>query len=68
MTIQSVFYILSSVVIVVVGILLVVTIYYLMGILRDTRNVFDDIKFLHERIKSMANFFLPSKKRKKRKK
>lgn len=60
MTIQAVFYILSSLVIVVVGVLLVITIYYLIGILRNTRNIFDDIDSSFKRTKNIINSVLGS--------
>jgi len=41
--IQSIFYLVSSIVVIVIGVLVGIVIYYLISILRNTRNISDDI-------------------------
>jgi len=48
---QTIFYLVSSIAIIVVGVLLVVVLYYLICILRDTRNITDDISQTYNKIK-----------------
>jgi hypothetical protein len=48
---QTIFYLVSSLTIIVVGILLVIVIYYLICILRDTRNITDDISQTYTKTK-----------------
>jgi len=49
--IQIIFYILASIAILAVGILLVIMLYYLIGILKNTRNLSDDINQTYVKIK-----------------
>ncbi len=48
---QTIFYIVSSVAILVIGVLLVVVIYYLISILRDTKNITDDVSYTYNKAK-----------------
>ena len=58
---QTIFYAVSSVAIIVVGVLLVILIYYLICILRNTRNISDDIALTYHKtkksIKKIINSF-----------
>lgn len=59
--IQTIFYAVSSIAIIVVGMLLVIMIYYLICILRNTRNISDDIAHSYHKtkgkIKKIINSF-----------
>ena len=59
--IQTIFYAVSSIAIIVVGVLLVIVIYYLICILRNTRNISDDITHTYHKtkgkIKKIINSF-----------
>jgi predicted PurR-regulated permease PerM len=63
---QTIFYLVSSVAILVVGVLLVIMIYYLICILRDTRNITDDINNTYHKtkksIKKIINSITGNKK------
>ncbi len=63
---QTIFYLVSSVAILVVGVLLVIMIYYLICILRDTRNITDDISHTYHKtkksIKKIINSITGNKK------
>lgn len=63
---QTIFYLVSSVAILVVGVLLVIMIYYLICILRDTRNITDDINHTYHKtkksIKKIINSIIGNKK------
>ena len=63
---QTIFYLVSSVAIIVVGVLLVIMIYYLICILRDTRNISDDITHTYHKtkrsIKKIISSFSNNKK------
>jgi len=63
---QTIFYLVSSVAILVVGALLVIMIYYLICILRDTRNITDDINHTYHKtkksIKKIINSITGNKK------
>ncbi|PIP68729.1 hypothetical protein CO033_02895 [Candidatus Nomurabacteria bacterium CG_4_9_14_0_2_um_filter_32_10] len=48
---QTIFYIVSSVAILVVGVSLVIVMYYLICILRDTRNISSDINETYKKVK-----------------
>jgi len=48
---QTIFYLVSSIAILVVGVLLVIVMYYLICILRDTRSISDDIAHTYVKIK-----------------
>lgn len=48
---QTIFYIVSSLAIIVVGALLVIVIYYLICILRNTRDISDDITHSYNKTK-----------------
>jgi len=48
---QTIFYLVSSLAILVVGVLLVIVIYYLICILRDTKNITDDVNQTYNKIK-----------------
>lgn len=48
---QTIFYLVSSIAILVVGVLLVIVMYYLICILRDTRNISDDISQTYNKFK-----------------
>ena|SRR3989344_8874476 len=54
---QTIFYFVSSFAVIIVGILLIVTIYYLICILRDTRNIFDDFNWTYKNIKTIVKKF-----------
>jgi len=45
------FYLVSSIAILVVGVLLVIVMYYLICILRDTRNISSDINETYKKVK-----------------
>jgi hypothetical protein len=63
---QTIFYFVSSFAVIIVGILLIITIYYLICILRDTRNIFDDFNWTYKNIKKIVkkfNSFLNKKKK-----
>ena len=66
---QTVFYIVSSLAIIVVGVLLAIVIYYLICILRNTRNISDDITETYTKtkknIKNIISSLSPKKERKK---
>jgi len=59
--VQTIFYLVSSIAIIVVGALLVIVIYYLICILRNTRNISDDIAHTYHKtkrnIKKIINLF-----------
>ena len=48
---QTIFYLVSSLAIIVVGILIVMVMYYLICILKDTRNIIDDINQTYTKVK-----------------
>ena len=48
---QTIFYLVSSVAIIAVGVLLVIVMYYLICILRDTRNITDDVSQTYNKVK-----------------
>ena len=48
---QTIFYLVSSIVIIVVGAMLGILIYYLICILKNTRNISDDISQTYNKIK-----------------
>jgi len=58
---QTIFYIVASLAMLTVGVLLVVVIYYLICILRDTKNISDDVVHTYNRtkrgIKKIINSF-----------
>ncbi|HCY17895.1 MAG: hypothetical protein UR62_C0012G0017 [Candidatus Nomurabacteria bacterium GW2011_GWF2_35_12] len=58
---QTIFYIVSSIAIIVVAVLLAIVIYYLICILRNTRNISDDITHTYHKtkknIKKIINSF-----------
>lgn len=49
---QTAFYIISSVAILAVGVALVIVLYYLICILRDTRNLSQDLKHVFHKTKN----------------
>lgn len=65
-TIQTIFYAVSSIAIIVVGVLLVIMIYYLICILRNTRNITEDINHTYHKtkgkIKKIINSLTKNKK------
>lgn len=48
---QTIFYLVSSIAIIVVSILIVMVMYYLICILKDTRNITDDINQTYTKVK-----------------
>lgn len=48
---QTIFYIVSSVAIIVIGVMLGILIYYLICIFRNTRNISDDINHTYHKAK-----------------
>ena len=48
---QTIFYIVSSIAIIVVGVMLVILVYYLICIVRNTRNISDDINHTYNKVK-----------------
>ncbi|MFA5936308.1 MAG: hypothetical protein WC822_00310 [Candidatus Paceibacterota bacterium] len=58
---QTIFYIVASLAMLTVGVLLVIVIYYLICILRDTKNISDDVVHTYNRtkrgIKKIINSF-----------
>ena len=48
---QTIFYLVSSIAIIAVGVLLVIVMYYLICILRDTRNITDDVSQTYSKVK-----------------
>lgn len=65
-TIQTIFYAVSSIAIIVVGVLLVIVIYYLICILRNTRNITEDLNHTYHKtkgkIKKIINSLTKNKK------
>lgn len=63
--VQTIFYAVSSIAIIVVGVLLAIMIYYLICILRNTRNISDDITHTYHKtkrsIKKIINSLTKSK-------
>lgn len=58
--VQTIFYLVSSIAIMVIGVLLVVVIYYLIGILKDTRNITDDITNTYHKTKKNVKKIISS--------
>ena len=58
--IQTIFYLLASIAMVAVGILLCIAIYYLVCILRNTRNVAEDVSHTYNRTKKSINDIISS--------
>lgn len=48
---QTIFYIVSSIAMIVVGVMLVIMVYYLICILRNTKNISDDIAHTYNKTK-----------------
>ena len=69
--IQTVFYFLASIVMVAVGLLIIIILYYLVGIMRNTRNLSDDISKTFTKtkthIKKIINSFSGNNKHEKNK-
>jgi len=67
--IQTIFYLLSSIAILAVGIMVVIVLYYLLGILRNTKHVSDDLTETYTRtkrhIKKIINSVTKNKKNEK---
>ena len=63
---QTIFYIVSSIAIIVVAVLLAIVIYYLICILRNTRDISDDISQTYNKtrksIKKIVDLFGKKKK------
>ena len=63
---QTIFYLVSSIVIIVVGVMLGILIYYLICIIKNTRNISDDVSHTYNKIKrniiKIINSFSKSKK------
>ena len=57
---QTIFYIVSSVAIIVVGVLLVIMIYYLICILRNTRNISEDLTYTYHKTKGKIKKIISS--------
>lgn len=57
---QTVFYIVSSLAIIVVGVLIVIMIYYLIAILRNTKNITDDINHTYNKTKKSVKNIINS--------
>ncbi len=62
---QTIFYLVSSVAIIAVGVLLVIVMYYLICILRDTRNITDDVSETYNKIKKNIKKIINSLTKKK---
>jgi len=63
---QTIFYLASSIAIIVIGVLIVIVIYYLICILRNTRDISDDISQTYNKtrksIKKIVDLFGKKKK------
>ena len=62
---QTIFYLVSSVAIIAVGVLLVIVMYYLICILRDTRNITDDVSQTYNKVKKSIKKIINSLTKKK---
>lgn len=58
--IQSIFYLVSSITIIIIGIMVGIMIYYLIGILRDTRNITEDINHSYHKTKKSISKIINS--------
>lgn len=57
---QTIFYLVSSIAILAVGTLLVIVMYYLICILKDTRNITDDVSQTYHKIKKSIKKIISS--------
>jgi uncharacterized protein YoxC len=48
---QTIFYIVSSITIIVIGVMFAILIYYLICIFKDTRNITEDVTHTYNKIK-----------------
>ena len=62
---QTIFYIVASIAILVVGALLVIVIYYFISILKNTRNITEDINLTYHKTKKSVKKFISSFTKKK---
>lgn len=58
--VQTIFYTVSSIAIIVIGVMLGILIYYLIGILRNTRNLSDDITHTYYKTKKSIKNIISS--------
>ncbi len=62
---QTIFYLVSSIAIIAVGALLVIVMYYLICILKDTRNITDDVSQTYNKVKRSIKKIISSLTKKK---